>query len=231
MRRVIAFGATAAIVFGAFFYAEGCTDQVNDIPVHFDGAFPDSGSRDSAPPGDDGGGDSGGDAGPCPANWLVAPSVDAVLVPDGGAGSVSLHAAATGTQDYKCLMATDGGTAYGWVFTGPDADLHDCHGAAIGKHFAAGGDAGAPEWMTTADSSFVIGKKIAAETPDGGASAIPWLLLQAVDHGGSGVISKTTWVQRVNTTGGLTPTASCSSTNSGEAQKVMYTADYYFFAP
>lgn len=231
MRHAVAFGAASAVVFCGLLYAEGCTDQVNDTPFRFDGSLPDSGSDGGSAPNNDGGGDSGVDAGPCPATWLVAPTVDAVLMPDGGAGSVELHAAASGTQDYQCLVATDGGTAYGWVFTGPEADLHDCHGAVMGKHFAAGGDAGAPEWMTTADSSFVIGKKIASETPDGGTSAVPWLLLQAVDHGGTGLLSKVTYVQRVNTAGGITPTVSCSSTNSGASQKVTYTADYYFFGP
>jgi hypothetical protein len=143
-----------------------------------------------------------------------------------------MHAAASGTQDYACTaVAIDGGTDYQWVLTGPEADLADCRGTAIGKHFAAGGDAGAPEWMTMADSSYVIGKKKAAVTPDGGAASIPWLLLQAVDHGGTGVLSTVTYVQRVNTKNGLAPATGCDMGAEGTTTKVSYTADYYFFGP
>jgi hypothetical protein len=218
------------VLSAAIIEIQGCHDQENDLPIHFDGSFPDSSTDDGSEPTGDAG-DGGQDAGPCPSSWLVAPTVDSTLVPDGGAGTLALHAAATGTQDYACLQATDGGAGFGWTFTGPEADLQDCHGILVGKHFAAGMDAGAPEWMTTADSSFVIGKKLASETPDGGANAIPWLLLQAVDHGGTGTLSKVQYVQRVNTTGGLVPTATCAASNSGASQKVVYTADYYFYTP
>ena len=230
MRRLFALLAAPAAVSATILAAQGCTDQTNDFPssdaAPFDSSKPDS-AEDAA---SDGGGDAGGDAA-CPSSWLVAPTVDPVLaVPDGGV--VALHASATGTQDYACSqVAIDGGAGYAWVFSGPEADLHDCNGVAIGKHFAAGGDAGAPEWMTMADSSFVIAHKIAAETPDGGASAIPWLLLQAVDHGGSGVLSTVTYVERVDTAGGLAPSTGCDTGTVGATQKVSYTAEYYFFTP
>jgi hypothetical protein len=182
---------------------------------------------------------SDGDAAPgCPASWSVAPVVDtSIAVPDGG-GSVLLHAFGTGTQDYSCVATTsgdagsdsgDGGaTTYGWSLTGPEADLKDCMMAKIGSHFASAAGATAPEWMTLADGTHVIAKKNNAFTPDGGTS-IPWLLLEATSHTGTGTLSKTLFIQRVNTTGGKAPTTGCDSTTVGMTTKVAYTADYYFF--
>ncbi len=166
----------------------------------------------------------------CAASWTVAPSVDpSIGVPDGG-GGVLLHASATGTQDYTCTQATvDGGTTYAWTFVGPEADLSDCAALKIGKHFASDGGAAAPEWITLNDNTYVIGKKLAANTPDGGASAIPWLLLQEVSSGGAGALSRATYIHRVNTTGGLAPSTTCDANIAATTQKVTYTADYYFY--
>jgi hypothetical protein len=74
----------------------------------------------------------------------------------------------------------------------------------------------------------VVGKKVAAFTPDGGASAVPWLLLSAAGTGGAGTLSKTAYVQRLNTVGGVAPTSACGVDNAGTVEKVHYTADYYF---
>jgi len=198
-----------------------------------DTGMPDTGVTDATPPTDapsDAPSDT--DAG-CPAGWLVAPVVDPpIALPDGG-GGVLIHAIGTGTQDYACTAVTvDGGTSYSWVFTGPEADLADCAMNTIGKHFASDGGPGAPEWMTLHDGTYVIGKKLAADTPDGGGSAIPWLLLEATEHGGgTGPLSLVDYVQRVRTAGGLAPSTGCDATTVGTTSNVAYTADYYFFGP
>ena len=142
-----------------------------------------------------------------------------------------VHAAGVGTQNYTCEMVmTDAGTAFAWVFTGPQADLNDCAQTKIGSHFASDAGPTRPEWQTL-DGTFVIGKKVAAFTPDGGAGAVPWLLLQQVSTGGTGTLAQTSYVQRLNTTGGVAPTATCDGTTVGMTQNVFYTADYYFFGP
>lgn len=165
----------------------------------------------------------------CPPAWTTPPDVAAAIaLPDGGGGPL-LHAGAIGTQNYTCQqVAVDGGTGYAWVFVGPEADLADCHAAKIGKHFASDAGAAAPEWQTT-DGTYVIGKRLAAFTPDGGAPAIPWLLLQETSTGGTSTLSKATYVQRLNTAGGVAPIATCDATTAGTTQKVSYTADYFFF--
>ncbi len=178
--------------------------------------------------------DSGGDTpdandGGCPASWTVAPVVDpSIAVPDGGE-PVLFHASAIGTQDYTCEQTADAGGVYAWIFVGPEADLHDCHNTLIGHHFASDGGAAAPEWMTVMDNAYVIAAKKAAFTPDGGASSVPWLLLQETATGGVGPITKTQWINRLTTDGGVAPSTVCDSNNVGTTSKVAYTADYFFY--
>jgi hypothetical protein len=64
--------------------------------------------------------------------------------------------------------------------------------------------------------------------------AIAWLLLDAVGHEngptGGDKLTKTTFVQRLSTTGGLAPATGCSSqTDVGNKAFVPYTADYFFY--
>jgi hypothetical protein len=176
----------------------------------------------------------------CPSSWSVAPdTVPLIAVPDGG-GGVLLHATGAGTQDYTCtgtatdagIDGGDAGLAYAWVFVGPEAVLSDCNTAPIGHHFASEAGASQPEWMTANDNSYVIAKKVnAGYSPDGGA-AIPWLLLQALSNSDGGTLGQVTYVQRLNTTAGLSPpNSSCDDATVGTTQKVGYTADYYFFGP
>ena len=93
------------------------------------------------------------------------------------------------------------------------------------------GGAAAPAWETTDDATYVIGKRMAGFTPDGGAASIPWLLLQATSHGGTGPLGLTRYVQRLSTSGGVAPAAACDAASAGASQKVPYTADYFFYGP
>src|SRR5207237_840815 len=139
-----------------------------------------------------------------------------------------------GTQNYTCTSTVvadagtgdDGGAAvYAWTFTGPLATLSDCAGVTIGAHFASSAGPTAPEWETVIDGTAVIGRRLAAVTPD--ATALPWLLLQATSHVGTGTLSRAQYIQRVHTHGGLAPTTGCDAMHVGTMQNVPYTADYY----
>jgi hypothetical protein len=202
-------------------------DATNDTTPANDSGGTDVASGDSAPEAATDASDAG-----CPGSWSIPPDVDpAIAVPDGG-GGVLLHASASGTQDYACTaVTTDAGPGFAWAFVGPEADLANCGGQKIGKHFASDGGPGMPEWMTTADGTYVIAKRMAAFTPDGGG-AIAWLLLREQSTGGAGLLAKTLYVQRLNTNGGLTPAAAtCDQDAAGATKQVPYTADYYFFGP
>jgi hypothetical protein len=65
-------------------------------------------------------------------------------------------------------------------------------------------------------------------------NAIAWLLLDVVgtQDGPTGgrTLSDSTFIQRVNTTGGLAPSTGCTAlTDVGNQAFVPYTADYYFY--
>lgn len=133
-----------------------------------------------------------------------------------------LQGHATGDQIYICQSSSGGDTGFAWVLSAPDARLTDDEGKEVAKHFAG------PTWQST-DGSQVKGKVVSQTTP--GPDSIPWLLLIATDHNGTGVMSEVRTIQRLNTTGGRAPTSGCDAQHQGEKARVNYTADYYFYAP
>ncbi|HEY8228113.1 MAG TPA: DUF3455 domain-containing protein, partial [Pyrinomonadaceae bacterium] len=58
-------------------------------------------------------------------------------------------------------------------------------------------------------------------------TAIQWLLLSKYDATGPGIFASVTFIQRVNTVGGLPPNDAGST--DGEVREVPYTAEYYFY--
>jgi hypothetical protein len=111
---------------------------------------------------------------------------------------------------------------YAWVLVAPDALLFDETGTEVGTHSKG------PTW-TSKDGSTVTGitrADVAAPLN----SAIPWLLLAASSHTGSGVFSDVTYIQRVNTTNGLVPMTNCSADGAGTMMSIGFTADYYFYS-
>ncbi len=136
---------------------------------------------------------------------------------------------AVGTQDYVCLSTGWASAAYG-----PQATLFNDDKEQILTHFLSaypvGSDTFFPVWQDSRDTSIVWASAVqdAKYTPD--PTAIPWLLLKAVGKaagptGGNKMIV-TTYIQRVNTTGGIIPTRTCAP---GDKALVPYTADYYFY--
>ena len=145
-------------------------------------------------------------AGPPPP---VVPGV--IQVPAGN--KVFLIGHAVGVQIYSC-----NGTV--WGFVAPRANLYDDHGKLIITHF------GGPTWQAK-DGSTVVGHAEASITVD--RTAIPWVRLSAASTT-PGRLGNTTYIQRIATTGGLTPPAAeCNATTAGTVAEVPYTADYYFW--
>jgi len=146
-----------------------------------------------------------------PAAHASQPVPAAIKVPAGNKQFLSAHA--IGVQIYAC-------GATGWTFVAPRANLYDRRGRLIITHFAG------PTWQAK-DASKVVGT-LAASTP-GDATAIPRLLLSAVSTT-PGALGDTTFIQRVNTTGGLAPApATCTAAAVGTQAEVPYTADYHFW--
>jgi hypothetical protein len=138
------------------------------------------------------------------------PEVPARLVVQAG-NKVSFQGHGIGVQVYAWS-----GSA--WVFQFPEAVLFDNDGNIVATHFAG------PTWRSNS-GSMVVGSKIDGVTVD--PTAIPWLILSAKSTDGSGILARTTFIQRVNTVGGLAPAT--AGTTVGEVAEVGYEADYFFY--
>lgn len=131
-----------------------------------------------------------------------------------------LQVHAKGDQVYTCKGDA---TQAVWTLKAPDAQLFDKDGKSFGKHFAG------PSWEAS-DGSRVTGKAV-ANVPSPDADSIPWLLVNIVGHEGSGVLSRATSIQRINTKGGKAPGTGCDAAHAGQEVRVAYSADYLFYAP
>ena len=132
-----------------------------------------------------------------------------------------------GVQIYKC-----NGTS--WVFQAPRATLTGDNGQLVATHFPGPGGATDPNWQAT-DGSKVAGSVLARDPlklPTD-ATSIQQLLLKGTPIGASGDegrLSATTYIQRLNTGGGVAPPAAdCSAATADTTKVVVYPADYYFY--
>jgi len=151
---------------------------------------------------------------------------------------------AVGTQNYVCRPS---GAGVAYVLFTPEATLFGDDGGQVITHYfspnpfepntdpkvVADGMIRAT-WQHR-DTSTVWAK---LHQPNGAVTvdpnAIAWLLLDVVGarNGPTGgdKLTETTFIQRLNTTGGLAPSTGCSSlTDVGNQAFVPYTADYFFY--
>ena len=128
---------------------------------------------------------------------------------------VAFHAYALGVQVYRWNGAA-------WAFVEPVANLYADRGfhGQVGTHYAG------PTWESNSGSR-VVARRVANTgcTPD--AKAIPWLKLETVTADGPGIFGGVTFIQRVNTTGGVAPAAPGAFV--GEEARVPYPAEYFFY--
>ena len=126
---------------------------------------------------------------------------------------------ARGVQIYTCAAAT-AGTPPVWTLKAPHAVLGRA-GDLAAIHFAG------PSWQAD-DGSLIVGLKVAA-SPSPDLTAIPWLLLKATSNTGPGLFADVTYVQRLNTEGGVAPTTGCDDAHLDAQVLVPYRADYFFY--
>ncbi len=128
---------------------------------------------------------------------------------------------ATGVQVYVCKPKADNADAFEWTFKAPVADLRNEDGEHVGKHYAG------PSWEGN-DGSKVVGEVVErANAADAGA--IPLLLLRAEASEGTGAFSTVTYVQRLETVGGIAPADGCDRMAVDTERSVEYTATYAFY--
>ncbi|WP_043459370.1 DUF3455 domain-containing protein [Azohydromonas australica] len=157
-------------------------------------------------------------AGPVLANVDNAALPGPVQVPAGHA--MKLWSVGKGEIRYACRERADQAGGYAWAFVAPMATLYDKDMKAIGKYY------GGPTWEA-ADGSKVTGKQLAVAP--GSAGSIPLQLVQAEPAMGQGAMTGVSYIQRLNTQGGVPPSAPCDASRAGAEQTVSYQADYVFY--
>ena len=146
---------------------------------------------------------------------------DILKVPEGSL--LLLQALGEGVQVYDCKPSANDPAKGAWTFREPKATLYDDAGNIVGTHFK--GPTG-PTWQAN-DGSTVVGTILESVPTD--PSAIPSLLLSAISHDGSGLLSRVLFIQRVDTVGGKAPD-SCDLSQETESS-VDYMAVYRFYGP
>jgi Protein of unknown function (DUF3455) len=180
---------------------------------------------------------------PAQAAHVTPPDVPpAIQVQAGNRAFLEGHG--VGTQNYICLpcpnpttpaAACPDASGFAWLLFTPEATLFNDHGKQLTTHFFSpnpdeDGTIRAT-WQDSRDSSIVWGgRAISAPVPD----AIPWLLLPmaGTQEGPTGgdTLTKTSFIQRLNTAGGLAPSDGCSRLADVGAKAFQpYTADYFFY--
>lgn len=146
-----------------------------------------------------------------------------------------------GTQNYVCAPCdpTKANCPLGVAFTlfTPQATLFNDQGEQLITHFSSPnpveGGTVRVSWQDSRDTSAVWAKAVKAITFR--TDSIPWVLLNVKDTGTQAGptgdrMTKTTFIQRVNTVGGLAPAVGCLSTaDLGHQAFIPYTADYFFY--
>ena len=184
------------------------------------------------------------------AQNLSSPNTPAGITPPVG-HVLYLMGSAVGTQGYVCLPISTGAS---WTVNSsrPQATLFVKvfgRDVQIMTHFLSPDTNptenapnplpfGSPTWQSSFDSSVVWAKSLnsipaGSDASCSHAGAIPCLLLQSIgSQAGAtgGLMTATTYIQRLNTTGGVAPVEGCSTpTDVGRQRLVPYTADYYVY--
>jgi hypothetical protein len=168
----------------------------------------------------------------------VQPVPGNIAVPAGNTAFVKGHA--VGTQNYVCLPGANG---LAWKFQGPQATVfvslpwitgeirHQVMTHYLSPNPAESGTARAT-WQSSLDTSAVWAVKVEESNDPAfvAPGAIPWFLLRVTGSQAGPVgstLSPATFIQRINTSGGVTPTDGCAT--AGAIRFVPYEADYVFY--
>jgi hypothetical protein len=189
---------------------------------------------------------------PAYAGQITPPPVPAnIKVPARNKAFLVGHA--FGTQNYVCRPSASSPSGVAYVLFTPEATLFSEDGGQIITHFfspnpnpldpntspAVVADGAIRATWQHRDTSTVWAK--VHSNPDGSNGAatvdpnsIAWLLLDVVGavNGPTGgdTLTKTTFIQRLNTVGGLAPSTGCASpTDLGNQAFMDYTSDYFFY--
>ncbi|MGP9767785.1 DUF3455 domain-containing protein [Halomonas sp. AOP13-D3-9] len=140
-----------------------------------------------------------------------------VQVPDGN--KIALETVGVGAITYMCEMNDEDTMA--WVFKGPHAALNGSDGSQVGSYY------GPPATWEALDGSKITGTQLA--TAANGNGNIPLQLVEANPAEGEGAMTGVSYIQRLNTQGGVAPDVACDMDHDGATAVVTYQADYIFW--
>lgn len=141
----------------------------------------------------------------------------AVMVPAGH--QVVLETRATGILNYECKPTATG--PYGWVLVSPQANLLDRTGKDVVAY------SGPPATWKHIDGSSIVGTQVAVAS--NGEFTLPLQLARAEPSMGTGALQNISFIQRINTKGGVEKAKPCAAVNTGEKLTLPYQADYIFW--
>jgi uncharacterized protein DUF3455 len=169
-----------------------------------------------------------------------------IQVPAGNTAFLEGHG--VGTQNYICLpcpnpitpTAVCPASGFAWTLFTPEATLFTDADKPVTTHFFSPNPSEhgtiRATWQHSRDTSTVRGGRATPSSDPAfvAPDAIPWLLLPMVrveeSPTGGDTLTVTTFIQRLNTSGGVAPSSGCSlATDVGVRAFVPYAADYFFY--
>jgi hypothetical protein len=174
------------------------------------------------------------------AQSVTPPAVPAKLQVE-APNEVFLLGHGVGTQNYECQPVNSLGRV-DWVLFTPQATLFGDLNEQLITHFFSPnpveGGIVRVTWQDSRDTSTVWARVLEPSSDPNFVrkGAIPWLLLDVEHVGaqagptGGDTLVRTTFIQRVNTVGGVAPSTGCDRpTDIGKKEFVPYSADYFFY--
>jgi Protein of unknown function (DUF3455) len=194
---------------------------------------------------------------PAHADQVTPPPVPPIIqVPAGNKAFLEGHA--VGTQNYICVPCPNPTTSmsmcpdvsgFAWILFTPQATLFKDNNKQVITHFFSpnpfenntnpgvmADDMIRATWQDSRNTSTVWAKTNQSSSDPAFVKpgAIAWFLLEVVgaQDGPTGghTLTATTFIQRLNTSGGIAPSTGCTLlTDVGAEAFVPYTADYFFY--
>ena len=129
-----------------------------------------------------------------------------------------LELAGVGVQIFRCEQDKE---SFHWIFRLPEAEVRDGRGQVVGRH-------GANYSFEHVDGSRLIGTIVGYDSAPNDDS-LRWLLLRT-QYYGQGEFDRMTYVQRVETSGGMPPDR-CGAEQANQILRVPFSAKFIFYRP